>query len=388
MPYMLFLVCFVSGQLYAGESSEDTGFFYGITSTYFYDDNLSRDNQLTLDAYALVLRPYIGAGWRTKKGTFNLQLVNETAKYEQSSDDNYSDSELSFSANYLFTSRHALDFDAALTQGHDDRGTVFATGNGASQTQVDTYSSNSSDISYTYGRNDAAGQLIFNYSWDKIDYDARLDNDGTDRTLIRDRRDQGFDLIFEYQLTAKTDLIANYSEIDRKYDVETSFGSQSSALLFGLSWEATAKTSGRVLFGEQTTESTTGNQSFDNTVWEAEVEWSPRTYSTLILTSGRSASPSFGIGNSTDLSTTSVEWIHEWTSRISTSATITKQSEDFLGTDIGLDTDIYTVGVNYSLTDNISLECSYESYDRQSNNNLEQFVYDRSITSLVVTIAY
>lgn len=382
------IVLWVTFNAQAGETTDETGFVYGLTTDYVYDDNILRDQSLTLDAFIFRVRPFVGVGWNTENGTFNLEFTNETAKYEGSSEDNYSDNELSFNANLEFTSRHALDFRSLLLDGHDARGTVFGIGNGRNQQDLDTFTSNTNEISYTYGRDDAVGQLIFSYQWASVDYASRVNPNGEDLTARRDRDDTGFDVRFTYELSAKTDMLISYDRVERKYDIETGLGNTTDSTLIGLQWEATAKTTGRVLIGEQNTDSTLGGLSFDDTVWEVELAWSPKSYSTVTLSTSKSASPSLGLGTSNNVSTTNLDWAHEWNSSLSTNLLIGKQDEDFLGTGISLSTDLLSLSLVYELNDNMRLSVSHDMNDRASNSNLSQFVFDRHVTSLSFNVAY
>lgn len=374
---------------FAGEApeSDNTGISAQVSAQYQYDDNILSDRNNIIDSYVFMLRPEVS--WLVNSGTnqFQVRFSNETAKYEESSEDNYSDTSLGLNANIEFTAKHRLSVSAATADSHQNRGTGFNIGDGQAQNEVDTFNQNDLSLRYSYGRESTAAQLDFYYSISSVNFDQRLDDLGNDRTLIRDRQDSILGAEFSYAMTAKTSLVLdlNHSELD--YDVETGLGNTVDALLVGVSWQASAKTRGRVLIGRQDRELVLGGSS-DNGIWQIGVEWSPKSYSTFSFSSSKSNQASIGIGNGRTATSTSISWNHAWSSQISSNVIYSIQDTNFIGTNSSTESDTTDIRLSYLLDSNMSISFSYRSSDRTSDSLNNQFMFNREVIGISFSMAF
>jgi len=375
--------------VYAGEesNSESSGFSAQLLTQYQYDDNILSDSNNIIDAYVFLIRPE--GSWIFEKGAnqFTVVFSNETAKYEGSSEDNYSDNYLDLRANVELNSKHRLNMLATIADTHQRRGSGFSTGNGSAQTDVDTFNQNDIELRYIYGRESTAAQLDLYYNHSTVDFDQRSDIFGNDVTLIRDRTDSKIGAEFSYSLTAKTDFVLDVNRTELDYDVETGLGNTVDALLVGITWQASTKTRGRALIGSQDRERTIGGSS-DDTIWQIGIDWSPRSYSTISLNSSKSSQASIGIGNSRNVASTSVTWDHEWSSQFISNMGYSKQSTDFIGTNTSTDTTSLNVGIAYLFGSNMSLSLDYANTERESDITNSQLMFDREVIGINFVLTY
>ncbi len=379
-------ICMFSSHLMAGSNDEQTnrGLSFNLASSYFYNDNLTRSSVSPDDAYAFLVRPELALDFGSDSSNFRIAFLNETVKHEGSSEDNYSDTSLDLSADFSLTSRHRINLNIGLADTHEGRGQGFNTGQGNLQREVDTLSRNDYGINYTFGREGAKAQLEFYYNIQQVDYDARLDNLGNDVTRIRDRQDNSYGVSLSYQVGAKTDLIANIQRTELEYDIETGFGSTVDSILLGLSWDATAKTTGRFQLGTQTRDFLLGG-SEDTNIWSASVDWAFSESSIIRFNTSKTGESSIGIGNSRDVSSTSINWVASWGRNWQSTITFSTENTDFFGSDEEFDSQTFAAELDYSISDRLNANLYYSSTNRDSDIDSSLFGYDQIIYGINIS---
>jgi hypothetical protein len=372
----------------AGEpAGDEDGLILSVSALYERDDNILRDSEVILDAYRLLLSPTIGWRWGDNSKDFSLSLSNQTAKYEEFSEDNYSDTTVNFNGQLRLNSRNQFQITAEYGDLTEARGAGFSLGNGANIQENDTFSQSQAGVVYTYGRDAAVAQVDFFMNQLTVDYDARFSLDNEDITAVRDREDVSYGLEFSYEIGPKTDLVLNATELDSSYDIETGFGNKITSTQIGVNWQATAKTSGRVLIGQQKRDFLAGEDT-DDGIWTIAVDWAPRTYSTVSLESQKRGESSVGIGNSRDVESTTLTWNHQWTNFLGSTVEYSQQNTDFTDTIIYMDETIMSLGLEYIFSTNMLVSLYFQSSDRDSNDPEGRLNYDRNIYGLNFTFFY
>lgn len=369
------------------DESDDRGLSFDLISSYYYDDNVTRSQSGAIDAYVFSVRPELGLRWGTRNSEFVVSLVNETAKYEGSSEDNYSDNYLNLSADFALSSRHRLSFAAGLADAHQGRGQGFSTGVGNLEAEVDTFTQNDYGVRYRFGRDAAKAQLGFYYNVQDVNFDARFDGVGNDITRDRDRQNNTIGATLTYEIGAKTDLVVDINQTEFDYDVETGFGNTVDLLLVGIAWDATSKTSGSIQVGSQSRDFTSGG-SEDTSVWLLSLDWAPQSNSLVRLTSGKSSEASIGIGNSLDVTATSLSWELDWNSRWSSSISYSLEDTDFVGTSTTMDTKVLGFNVDFEYNDMLTARFFYNDADRDSNDLTNQLNYDQTIYGITLSFSW
>ena len=85
----------------------------------------------------------------------------------------------------------------------------------------------------------------------------------------------------------------------------------------GVTWDATAQTTGIVRVGYQRKEfDAPGQDTYTGLAWEGTIRWSPRTYSFVEFTTAQHTTESTGFGDFTLSRVAFANWTHNWTERI------------------------------------------------------------------------
>jgi polysaccharide biosynthesis protein VpsM len=144
---------------------------------------------------------------------------------------------------------------------------------------------------------------------------------------------------FYWRIAPKTSLLAQVKRtgIDFKNDV-TALDSTEMRYLAGVTWEATAATTGIVKIGtlkkdfKDSTRADTSTPSLD-----AQIQWTPLTYSKWDFILSRAYRETTAVAGSTSMGDTVattnsvVRWTHNWTSQFLTTATGTYGTDDYKG---------------------------------------------------------
>jgi len=176
-----------------------------------------------------------------------------------------------------------------------------------------------------------------------------------------------------------TDINYTAAEVDSD-STETSW-------MLGVSWEASARTTGTIRYGNQ-------KKKFDNPeirnyngpTWLASINWRPRTYSSLILTATRNTQEPDGNANYVVRQDISLAWMHEWATRFGTTVDIGYGEDDYRP-DVRTD-DIWYYGISarYMFSPHFRLGASWQGYDRSSDES--QFSYKRNIFMLTLEASF
>ncbi len=335
------------------------------------DDNLflgntskTRSELLTLDAGAL-----FEARQRNAVLRFGLDLRG--ANYTDSSADNYRDYTSRASGDFQFSSRSGLRLGAQYDRGHDPRG---STDRGISD-RPDVYRDTGLDALYAFGGNEARGRFELAANANNKRY-----RNNRAATASADRDTDKFRGTFFARLLPRTSFLveAQRSEYDYVQSGST-LGSKESRYYAGVTWEATAATSGTVKVGRQKKDfNSSARSNFSGSSWEIGVEWKPLTYSKVDFFSSKSFGESSGVGDFLLTKRTGAAWTHNWSSRVLTSASYTFTQDDFLGAGASRkdETDAFGVKVTYKLGRNLELGADFTRSDRDSNQSA--FLYKRN----------
>lgn len=346
-----------------------------------YDDNFHADESNEESSWITTTAPsFIVAG----KGNKSSYLLNYTASsdtFHSSQQDNNTDHVFTADADLEFTARNRLKLNAGYRVIEDT-----ATQN--QQQENDRYNSKTIGSVYTYGARSARAQIDLGANYSELRYDnsGHLNSDEErDSTALRST--------FYYRVAPLTRLLFEARHTDYDYLSDTDSNSTNIDLLTGVTWDATAKTSGSFKVGR-------GQKEYDNSsidtastgMWEVGATWKPRTYSTFRLTTRRAfdegSNSSGTIGDGTDstardtnddsavkLQTTTLGWKHYWIKHLYSDLSYTRMDLEYLDTDredklnnvnLGLTYEVHRwldIGLGYKFSENDS-DLSSESYER------------------------
>jgi len=342
-----------------------------------HDDNLFYAPTNAVSDTIQVLTPAVRFEAKQAANTYSLVAGAALGRYNSSTADNYDDYNLNGLANLDLTTRLRANIKADYLDGHDPRGST----NNAISTTPDRYHQTYLGAIASYGARGAQGRVDFELGQLKRRY---INNRLTTFASDRDNTDVG--ATFFWRIAPKTSLLlqGKHTEIDYQ-DSTSTLDSTENRLLGGLTWEATAKTTGIFKLGmvnkdfQDPTRGSTTSPSY-----EGAIKWSPRTYSIVdINLSKMPAETTGGVGDYIDKTITGAVWSHQWTSQITTAATASYSTDVYKGS-IDRKDNLQNFGLKatYSMRRWLNFGADYSYTNRNSNDNL--FDYKRNIIMLFV----
>ncbi len=151
----------------------------------------------------------------------------------------------------------------------------------------------------------------------------------------------------------------------------------------GVTWEATAATTGTFKVGRLKKEFDSGKPSFSGTGWEGTITWAPRTYSTFDFYTARTTNESTGLGVFILSDIYGVAWNHAWNSLVTTGMNLRHQRDEYHGFDRTDETTSLGLKVGYRFRRWLTLGAEYTRTNRNSNQNV--FDYDKNLYLLTAT---
>lgn len=315
-------------------------------------------------------------------GNSSLTLVGQVdeANFSATEEDDYTDWLVSAAGHLGLAGNQSLDLNASFFRTREMRGTGFSQG-GFLPTQPDRYEDTRFGATYTLGTNQSFGRLVLGAS----SYDKSYRNNRA-TTQFRDREDMDWVGTFYFNLSDRTALLAEYR--DRTVDYGTdplavagapdSLDSDETYMYVGATWEATAKTTGSVRFGQ-------GDKEFDDadrgdgdaTSWEANLRWEPLTYSTVSLTASRKFDEAVGVGNGVLARNYMLNWEHNWTTLLKSTVVLSTTDQEHFGSTRNDSMDMWSVRLDYSVARWFDVY-ALASYDDRASNFFN-FNYEQNL---------
>ena len=353
-----------------------------------YTDNLLRLKNDEKDTWFSVVNPDVQAWIERGLTTYSLSYELADYRYFDSSDDDYTDHTVSFDVHYDFNSRNVLNAYAQYYWIHEERGTGFTEGEIA--TLVDEPVELERAVfggDYTFGSESSDGRLRL--AAEGVDHDYQ---NFDEFTRFRNRDSLRLDGTFFWRIASRTDAIAEVRYIDTEYDksdpadVDGSLDSEEYVYYAGLSWQATAKTSGSVRLGlfDRSYDSSARDDD-DGFSWEADILYLPRTYSRISLETGRYFEETNGFGDGVDTNETTLAWEHDWDARSTTRFSASYGEEDYTGS--VREDELYGVEASYTYAMRrwLDLGLGYRYEERESD--LNSLDYDRNEFFVEATVS-
>lgn len=382
---------FSSSQAVAVEPATfDVGVFKAaptVTVDQKYDDNIFSQDNDEVDSWVTVLSPSIQAQADNGTHSYTLGYQMIAGYYSNSTDDNYLDHRITAEAEWELNHRNTLGANFEFYDTHEERGTGFSQGDTALLlSSPDDFRETVLGGEYIFGGIKSKGRLVSELEY----YDKRYTNHRT-TTRTRDREHIELKETFYWGVSGNTDILVQgaYADINYKNDpasvtgVQDTLDSKRVQVLTGVNWKATGKTEGEIKLGyEGKSFDDSDRDDFNGLSWDAKVKWSPKEYSVLSASTGRSQEEANGSGDFIDTETVSFDWRHDWNERFNTLVNLNFIQEDYEGDVNGQEDDTYnyTLRVNYEMRRWLSLGSSFR-YEERSSNQQDQD-YKRNIVAL------
>ena len=333
---------------------------------YGYDDNVTNAEQGKKSSTTLSISPAVSFNTEYGASRYSLDYSGQGQRYVDSRRDDIDSHDLGLTGDHTFSARTDLGWTLSYGSGADARNSNDAARDTSTPNEWETQGLSGT---FGYGANSAKGRLELDLGHSEKRYTnnrevtRRLDN-STDNVGAR----------FFWRVGPKTRLLAEIQQADIEYDLAASGRDSTERRYYlGGTWEATAKTTGIVKLGRQTKEfdrSAEGRGDFSGFSWEAQVRWTPRTYSAFNFITSRatqdSTAVSAGLADYTVDQSYNLNWMHQWSGAVSTRVGFALIDSEYKVSDRQEDVSRLALGAEYRFSRWFGLNFDYTHERRDS----------------------
>jgi hypothetical protein len=331
------------------------------------------------------LRPQVQFLSQQDNNVYALTYRGDYGFYASSSNDDYNDHAFTFDVRADLGPKARATLTADYSFLHEGRGTGASEGVGASRRDPDELDSAGLAGGIEFGAADA----IFNVGLEASTTDLEYQNNRSE-TMFRDRRDNRFAGTVYWRVAPRTRLLLEAGRRNIEYDtvplVSGSLDSDEQTLKAGVSWAITGKTEGTFKAGrteKDFDEASRGDEQIAS--WDLDVSYSPRTYSSFLLSANRGPKETNGTGSFIDSKGISLAWQHAWSERLHTTLHLASTVDEFFGSTRDDDIDQVGISLDYDFRRWLNVAFGYSNDDKDSN--LNQFDYDRNVFTVSVNLS-
>src|SRR5882672_797298 len=230
-----------------------------------HDDNvlLTPTNKRSSTLY--ITSPGFKVDARSEASVFQATYQGQIGRYQDSQDDDYIDHTLRGQYDVAFSGRQFLRLGYDYLYSHDPRGSTDR----AVSTRPDRYRSWAPSATYAFGAPGAQGRVELYYSGA---YKTYINN--RDTTQLSDRDTVNYGGAFYWRVMPKTYLLAEVRQTNIDYRSPLAlFGGEERRYYGGISWEATAATTGTFKVGQLRRKFDSGLSTAKATSWEGDILW-------------------------------------------------------------------------------------------------------------------
>jgi polysaccharide biosynthesis protein VpsM len=337
-----------------------------------YDDNFREveDNQ---DAsWITTITPTFMLGAQGRKSAYALTYSASSDFFHSSHADDNTDHHLTADAGFEFDVRNRLKLSAGYHK-------VEETASQDQDIENDKFSTSNIGGVYSFGGERARGQIDFGANYEELRY-----QNGNNLNADKERDTTALSSTFYYRVAPKTRALVEARHTDYDYLSNTRLNSNNIALLGGVTWDATAKTTGTIKIGGE-------RKRFDDSriddksgsLWEVGVSWSPRTYSTFDLKTRRALDEGDSGASSIQAQSTTLSWNHKWLERLSSDVSYTYSDQAYQDVTRDDRIDTFGLGLTYEMRRWLDVGIGYKYAENDSSAVGES--YKRNIYSISVT---
>ncbi len=341
-------------------------------------------------AWETVIEPGLRLTALKGPDSYNLSYFARIGFVSASSADNFTDQQAQANASWQLGLRHRVNFNYEYWYWHDRRGSGSPVDSARANffyPHPDIWDSNRVNLGYSYGAPGARGRLDLNAGYLTRRY---LNNNQEDRN--NDRPVLG--ATFYARVRPKVSLLLEAGWEDIQYTNQPpgalTLDSTQMILYTGVTWDATAKTSGTIRVGWLGKDfSASQRQDVSDFGWSARVQYRPRTYSTINLVTERAPTETnTGLADAIVVSSIDLDWIHYWQPRLHTRFALFGSDDDYVGSERVDHRYRASGGVFYQMRSWLELGIDYAYEARDSNVPLDAADYRDNIVVLSVRTAY
>lgn len=342
--------------------SEGVTFTPSLKVAETYDDNFRAVEKSKDSSWITTIAPTFQLNADGRKSAYQLKYTASSDTFHSSHKDNNVDHHFNADAGFDFDARNRL----ALNAGYHD---VEETASADQKIENDKFNTKNIGGVYTYGAQSARTQIELGTNYDELRYTNgnRLNSD-------KERDAMALRATVFYAVAPKTKVLLEGRHTDYDYKTFSARDSKNKALLAGVTWEATAKTTGTFKVGRE-------KKDFDKSIfddkstgmWEAGVTWAPLTYSTFDLNTRRGFDEGEDNASAIKTQSTRLGWKHFWMDRVYTEASYARSDRKYQDIKREDNRDDYGLSVTYQARRWLDVGLGYTYADNDSDVANESF---------------
>lgn len=338
-----------------------------------YDDNFREVENDEESSWITTIAPTFTLGAEGRKSAYKLSYSAVSDTFHSSQKDNNTDHHLTADAGFEFNDRNRLKLNAGY---HD----VEETAGLDQKVENDMFNTKNVGGVYTFGAQSARAQIDLGANYEELRYTntGRLNAD-------KERDTTALKSTFYYRVAPKTKVLLEGRHTDYNYVTNDRLNSENVGLLAGVTWEATAKTTGTAKFGRE-------KKDFDDSsiseksggMWEVGATWEPRTYSRFSLNTRRGFDEGDSGASTIKSQSTTLSWEHDWAERLSSNVSYTRMDQDYQDIEREDQIDTFGIGLTYEMRRWLDIGIGYKYSENDSdaaNESYERNIYALSFTA-------
>ncbi|WP_218281525.1 outer membrane beta-barrel protein [Pseudomonas sp. LPB0260] len=337
-----------------------------------YDDNFRAVEDNEESSWITAITPTFVLGAQGRKSAYALTYSASSDIFHSSHADDNTDHHLTADAGFEFDVRNRLKLSAGYHQ-------VEETASQDQDIENDKFSTSNVGGVYSFGAESARGQIDFGANYEELRY-----QNGNNLNADKERDTTALSSTFYYRVAPKTRALVEARHTDYDYLTNTRLNSNNIALLGGVTWDATAKTTGTIkIGGERKRFDDSSIDDKSGSLWEIGASWSPRTYSTFDLKTRRALDEGDSGASSIQSQSTTLSWNHQWMERLSSDLSYTYSDQEYQDVTRDDKIDTFGLGLTYELRRWLDVGIGYKYAENDSSAVGES--YKRNIYSISVT---
>lgn len=338
-----------------------------------YDDNFREVERNEESSWITTIAPTFSLGAEGRKSAYKLSYTAVSDTFHSSHKDNNTDHHLTADAGFEFDARNRLKLNAGY---HDIEETASVDQN----VENDMYNTKNVGGVYTFGAQSARAQIDFGANYEELRY---TNSNGLNADKERDTT--ALRSTFYYRIAPKTKALleGRYTDYDYTNTVGRRKNSDNTGLLAGLTWEATAKTTGTAKFGREKKDFDDSRISEKSTgMWEVGATWEPRTYSRFNLNTRRGFDEGEDNASTIKTQSTTLSWEHDWAERLTSNVSYTRSDREYQDITREDKLDTFGIGLTYEMRRWLDVGIGYKYAENDSDAINES--YERNIYALTL----
>lgn len=337
-----------------------------------YEDNFRAVEENEESSWITGITPTFILAAEGRKSAYALTYSANSDIFHSSHEDDNTDHHLTADAGFEFDARNRLKLNAGYHK-------VEETASLDQNVENDKYTTANVGGVYGFGAESARAQVDFGANYQELRY-----QNGNGLNADKERDTAALSSTFYYRVAPKTRALVEARYTDYSYVTNERLDSNNVALLGGLTWDATAKTSGTVKIGGE-------KKRFDDSrlddksggMWEIGVNWKPRTYSTFALKTRRALDEGDDGASAIESQSTTLSWEHEWLDRLTSDVSYTYTDSEYQDIDRDDKIDTFGLGLTYEMRRWLDIGVGYKYSENDSSAVGES--YERNIYSISFT---